>query len=255
MLACLPDALPVAREPVGEGGLRMVIFENAGPFSVARRVLGELKVRPYGMIAYGGGRGVLAALGHIRTLDCRVESTHYSAISTTPGSTSRGVPDFAPRNSGSPSWYRPASFIGRCCLRRRRLAIRKVGQPRSASRTTSDARSSTCCPRSCVVRSKASCKRAAASPRRCSAPMSFAVSGRSDLWDAGRCTVGWFPRGRVEARSGGRARHPDMGITDHHARLAIRVRHRGGRCGDGSVTTRLTPVRSGSAPANGAVPV
>jgi hypothetical protein len=76
MLACLPDALPLAWEPVGEGG-RMVIFENAGPFAVARRVLGELKERPYDLVAYGGRRGVLAALGHIKTLDCRVESIHY----------------------------------------------------------------------------------------------------------------------------------------------------------------------------------
>jgi len=76
MLACLPDALPLAWEAVGEGG-RMVIFENAGPFAVARRVLGELKVRPYDLIAYGGGRSVLAALDYIKTLERRVESIHY----------------------------------------------------------------------------------------------------------------------------------------------------------------------------------
>jgi hypothetical protein len=49
----------------------MVIFENVGPFAVARRVLSELKARPY---ACGGGRSVLAALGHIER---RVESIHY----------------------------------------------------------------------------------------------------------------------------------------------------------------------------------
>jgi hypothetical protein len=76
MLACLPDALPLAWEAVGEGG-RMVIFENAGPFAVARRVLSYLQVRPYDLIAYGGGRSVLAALGHIKTLEHRVESIHY----------------------------------------------------------------------------------------------------------------------------------------------------------------------------------
>lgn len=75
-LACLPDALPLAWEAVGEGG-RMVIFENAGPFAVARRVLSELKARTYDLIAYGGGRGVLAALGHLKTLERRVESIHY----------------------------------------------------------------------------------------------------------------------------------------------------------------------------------
>jgi hypothetical protein len=76
MLGCLPDALPLAWEAVGEGG-RMVMFENAGPFAVARRVLSELKVRPYDLIAYGGGRSVLAALGHLETIERRVESIHY----------------------------------------------------------------------------------------------------------------------------------------------------------------------------------
>jgi len=76
LLACLPDALPLAWEAVGDGG-RMVIFENAGPFAVARRVLAETKGRPYDLIAYGGGRSVLAALGHIKTIERSVESIHY----------------------------------------------------------------------------------------------------------------------------------------------------------------------------------
>lgn len=76
LLACLPDALPLAWEAVGDGG-RMVIFENAGPFAVARRVLGELATRPYDLVAYGGGRGILAALGHLKTLERSIESIHY----------------------------------------------------------------------------------------------------------------------------------------------------------------------------------
>jgi hypothetical protein len=75
-LACLPDAIPLAWESVGEGG-RMVIFENAGPFAVARRVLAELTSRSYDLIAYGGGRGILASLAHINTIEPRVESIHY----------------------------------------------------------------------------------------------------------------------------------------------------------------------------------
>ena len=76
MLACLPDALPLAWEVVGDGG-RMIIFENSGPFAVARRVLSELRTRPYDLVAYGGGRSVLAALGHIKTIERSVESIHY----------------------------------------------------------------------------------------------------------------------------------------------------------------------------------
>lgn len=76
MLACLPDALPLAWEPVGNGG-RLLIFENSGPFAVARRVLGELESGPYDLVAYGGGKSVLAALGHIKTIDRCVDSIHY----------------------------------------------------------------------------------------------------------------------------------------------------------------------------------
>ena len=76
LLACLPDALPLAWEAVGDGG-RMVIFENAGPFAVARRVLVEMKARPYDLIAYGGGRSLLAALGHIKTIERSVAAICY----------------------------------------------------------------------------------------------------------------------------------------------------------------------------------
>lgn len=84
MLACLPDALPLAWEPVGDGG-RMLVFENAGPFAVARRVLGELATRPYDLVAYGGGRSVLAALEHIKVIDRRVVSIHYVGDLDQPG--------------------------------------------------------------------------------------------------------------------------------------------------------------------------
>ncbi len=84
LLACLPDALPLAWEAVGDGG-RMVIFENAGPFAVARRVLVEMKLRPYDLIVYGGGRSLLAALGHIKTIERSVESIHYVGDLDHPG--------------------------------------------------------------------------------------------------------------------------------------------------------------------------
>lgn len=79
MLGCLSEAHPLAWEAVGEGG-RLVIFENAGPFAVARRVLGELTdvaTRPYDLIAYGGGRSVLAGLGHLLTIEQPIVAIHY----------------------------------------------------------------------------------------------------------------------------------------------------------------------------------
>lgn len=77
MLACFPDVLPLAWESVGLGG-RMVVFENAGPFAVARRVLRELgDRRPYDLVAYGGGRSVVASIGHLASIDQAVESIRY----------------------------------------------------------------------------------------------------------------------------------------------------------------------------------
>jgi hypothetical protein len=76
MLACLPDALPIAWESLGEGG-RMVIFENAGPYAVAKRILGHLGARPYDLIAYGGGRSVIATIDYIKTIEQPVQSIHY----------------------------------------------------------------------------------------------------------------------------------------------------------------------------------
>jgi hypothetical protein len=76
LLACLPDALPLVWEAVGDGG-RVVIFENAGPFGIARLVLSEIATRPYDLVAYGGGKSVLAALGHLKTIERDVESIHY----------------------------------------------------------------------------------------------------------------------------------------------------------------------------------
>jgi hypothetical protein len=76
LLGCLPGCLPLAWEPIGDGG-RMVIFENAGPFAVARRVLAELRLRPYDLVAYGGGRSLVASLAHLKTINRDVESLHY----------------------------------------------------------------------------------------------------------------------------------------------------------------------------------
>jgi Protein of unknown function C-terminus (DUF2399) len=76
MLGCLPDSLPIAWESLGHGG-RMIIFENAGPFAVARGVLSQLSKRPYDLVAYGGGRSVIAAVDYINTIEQTVETIHY----------------------------------------------------------------------------------------------------------------------------------------------------------------------------------
>ncbi|HCC33516.1 MAG TPA: hypothetical protein DEQ28_06425, partial [Clostridiales bacterium] len=72
-LHSVPEVLPLAWEPVGGGG-RAVIFENAGPFAVARRALAELPERPYDLVVYGGGRSLPASLRHLLTIGRRIES-------------------------------------------------------------------------------------------------------------------------------------------------------------------------------------
>lgn len=135
LLACLPDALPLAWEAVGDGG-RMVIFENAGPFAVARRVLSEMKQRPYDLIAYGGGRSVIAALGHIKTIDRRVESIHYVGDLDDDGLDIAWGARRCAKGQGLPS-VAPASELHRQML----LAAESFGHPKGwpARRRLSDA--------------------------------------------------------------------------------------------------------------------
>jgi hypothetical protein len=56
---------------------RLIIFENTGAFMVARQVLAELAESPYGMIAMGGGRSIVAAIAWLTQIKPKVESIHY----------------------------------------------------------------------------------------------------------------------------------------------------------------------------------
>jgi hypothetical protein len=77
MLGFLPDVLPLAWEPVGRGD-RMIVFENAGAFFVARGVLRNSEDPPFDLVAYGGGRSIAASLEHLLTIDPR--PTHISYV-------------------------------------------------------------------------------------------------------------------------------------------------------------------------------
>lgn len=122
-LNCVPDVLPLAWEPVGQGG-RAVIFENAGPFAVARRVLADMpeRRRPYGLVVYGGGRAILASLGHLTTIERRVESLHYVGdldaagleIATAARREARRLqlPELRPAEELLRAMFRSAAFLG-----------------------------------------------------------------------------------------------------------------------------------------------
>lgn len=68
LLNCDGLGLPLTYERVGSEP-RMIIFENAGSFLVARRVLAEATHPPYGLIAYGGGTQILRCVDYLREID------------------------------------------------------------------------------------------------------------------------------------------------------------------------------------------
>ncbi len=76
LLGSYPELLPLAWASVGNAP-RAIIFENAGPFFVARAVLDKMKTPPYGVVAYGGGKGILASLPHIATIGRSIDEIHY----------------------------------------------------------------------------------------------------------------------------------------------------------------------------------
>jgi Wadjet anti plasmid transformation system JetA-like protein len=76
LLGCLPETCPLAWEAVGDGD-SMLIFENAGPFTVACRVLSGVSHSPYGMVAYGAGRSVTGAIGHLPNVKRPIRRVDY----------------------------------------------------------------------------------------------------------------------------------------------------------------------------------
>ncbi len=75
-IGCFQEVTPLAWAAVSDSP-NAIIFENAGPFSVAREVLSRMKTPPYGMVAYGGGNGVLASLPHLLLIGRPVAGLHY----------------------------------------------------------------------------------------------------------------------------------------------------------------------------------
>lgn len=67
VLNCDGPWLPLAWERVGVKP-HLIIFENAGSFLVARRVLAGLSDPPFGMVAYGGGFQILKAVPYLSVL-------------------------------------------------------------------------------------------------------------------------------------------------------------------------------------------
>lgn len=84
LLGSYSELLPLAWASVSDVP-RAIVFENAGPFFVARAVLTKLKNPPYGVVAYGGGKSLLASLPHIATIGRQLEAIHYVGDLDSPG--------------------------------------------------------------------------------------------------------------------------------------------------------------------------
>ncbi len=76
LLGCLPEMLPLAWEEISDGPT-MIVFENSGPFIVARNVLRQMTAPPYGLVGYGGGAGFELSVQYIKTIERPVERIEY----------------------------------------------------------------------------------------------------------------------------------------------------------------------------------
>jgi hypothetical protein len=76
MLGCERDVLPVAIDHFSSNP-RMLLFENAAPFMVARRMLPQATKSRIGCIAYGAGKQILKSVGYFPTLKCPIEEILY----------------------------------------------------------------------------------------------------------------------------------------------------------------------------------
>ncbi len=84
LLGCLPDVPPMAWESISDSP-RILIFENAGPFAVARAVLAAMPRPRYGMIGFGCGNPFGRSVRHLLTIGRPLAVIHYVGDLDRPG--------------------------------------------------------------------------------------------------------------------------------------------------------------------------
>ena len=107
LLGCASEAAPLAWESISEKP-RMIIFENAGSFAVARAVLTEMPDPPYGMVAYGAGAQFELSVCYLLTIRRPIERIEYVgdldwhglriALAARRAAKEAGLPDIHPAN-------------------------------------------------------------------------------------------------------------------------------------------------------------
>ena len=76
LLGCEADSLPLATDRVSTQPT-MLVFENAAPFMLARRILAKATQTDVGRLAYGAGKQVLKAVSYLTMIDPPIEQILY----------------------------------------------------------------------------------------------------------------------------------------------------------------------------------
>jgi len=76
LLGCMPETQPLAWESMGISSA-VLIFENAGPFLMARDMLATVDDPPYGILAYGDGNRISASVGYLLSIGRRIGRIDY----------------------------------------------------------------------------------------------------------------------------------------------------------------------------------
>lgn len=85
LIGAYREVSPLAWESVHQDGGRVLVLENAGPFTVARSVLASLGDPPYDIVAYGAGSGFTQSVAHLATIGRAIEVIHYVGDLDAPG--------------------------------------------------------------------------------------------------------------------------------------------------------------------------
>lgn len=76
MLGCEPESLPLASEQFSADPT-LLIFENAAPFMLARKILAATSTPAVGRLAYGAGKQVLKAVGYLPMVEPAITEIQY----------------------------------------------------------------------------------------------------------------------------------------------------------------------------------
>jgi hypothetical protein len=121
VLNCVREVPPFAWERVGEGTVALV-FENAGPFHVARAVFEAAADSPVGVLIYGGGNLFRRTVRYLAEVPTKITAVYYVGDLDWPGITiaakaagtaaSRGLPEILPASSFHRAMFDSASALG-----------------------------------------------------------------------------------------------------------------------------------------------